>query len=309
MQAIYSKTVEKPCGFLFARWSAGAKAFEYHLPSEQRIIEDPFAKYYAGEIGMKTVDWMQAINPSIRKAVVLRARFMDEYSTQCLNQGFEQVVLLGAGYDSRCLRLEQFRSVEIFELDLASTQAIKRALTRRLLGRLPENVTYVPIDFSKDPIRDKLLRAGFQKQKRTLFIWEGVTLFLNKDIVQETLGRLAEMGRGNRVVFDFLPPELIDDETDYQGNRELLKLCAGVQEPLTFGYPPEKMEGMLRGLGYGGVNILSMRETNLIYCGSAQIEDSYFFATAEVTGQPQAERSSPRTPGNLNLPARKITPA
>jgi O-methyltransferase involved in polyketide biosynthesis len=80
MQTIYSKTIEKPCGFLFARWSAGAKAFETALPRERRIIDDPLAKFYAGEPGMKIVGMMQAINPSIRKAIVLRARYFDDYS-------------------------------------------------------------------------------------------------------------------------------------------------------------------------------------------------------------------------------------
>lgn len=302
MKTIYSKTIEKPCGFLFARWSAGAKAFEYSLPPEQRVIEDPFAKYYAGGMGMKTVAWMQAINPSIRKAVVLRARFMDDYSRQCLSDGYQQVVLLGAGYDSRCLRLEEFRSARIFELDLNSTQVIKKALTRRLTGKLPDNVTYVPIDFSKDSLQDKLARSGFQKHKKTLFIWEGVTLFLNKDIIQETLGRIAEMGTGNRLVFDFLPPELVDDETDYKGNRELLQLCAAVQEPLTFGYPPENMKRMLQSLGFGGIGIVSMREANRIYSGSGQIEESYHFATAEVTGEPGSGKSIVK-PGHLYLPS------
>jgi methyltransferase (TIGR00027 family) len=302
MKTIYSKTIEKSCGFLFARWSAGAKAFEYSLSPEQRVVEDPYAKYYAGEMGMRTVAWMQAINPSIRKAVVLRARFMDDYSRRCLNEGYQQVVLLGAGYDSRSLRLEEFCDARIFELDLSSTQTIKKSLTRRLLGKLPENVTYVPIDFSRESVVQKLIGAGFRMHKKTLFIWEGVTLFLNKDIVEETLGRIAEMGPGNRLVFDFLPPALIDDETDYKGNRELLKLCASVQEPLTCAYPPEKMKGMLESLGYGGVDIVSMREANRIYSGSGQIEDSYHFATAEVTGDGTLGKSMIKQRG-LYVPA------
>lgn len=302
MKAIYSKTTEKSCGFIFARWSAGAKAFEYTLPPEQRVIEDPLAKYYAGEIGMKVVGWMQAINPSIRKAIVLRARYMDDYARECLNQGFQQVVLLGAGYDSRFLRLSEFKDAKIFELDLNSTQVIKKTLTRRILGKLPENVTYVSIDFSKDSITDKLTKAGFKAHMKTLFIWEAVTLFLNQDIVEETLGRIAEMGRGNRLVVDFIPPELIDDETDYKGNRELLKLCASVQEPLTFGCSPEKMKGILFRLGYSNVKILSMRETNWMYSGSEDVEDSYFFATAEITGIPDSEKAFVKQ-GNLYLPA------
>jgi methyltransferase (TIGR00027 family) len=282
MQAIYSKTIEKPCGFLFARWSAGAKAFELSLPPEKRVIDDPLAPYYAGEVGMKMVAAMQAINPSIRKAIVLRARYIDDYSRQSLQDGFEQVVLLGAGYDSRFLRIKEFRSIRVFELDLESTQQIKKALTRRLFGRLPDNVTYVALDFSKDSVRHKLISAGFQKDKRTLFIWEGVTLFLNEAIIAETLGHLVEMGKGNRVVFDFVPPELIDDATDYQGNQSLIKICASIKEPLTFGCNPSQMNRILQEVGFNNINIVSMREANRIYSGTDKIEDSYYFATGET---------------------------
>jgi len=282
MKAVYDRTIEKPSGFLFARWSAGAKAFEYTLPENKRVIEDPYAGYYAGQVGMQMVAAMARINPSIRRAIVLRARFIDDYARQCLQEGFEQVVLLGAGYDSRYLRMPEFRSVQVYELDLASTQMIKKALTRRLLGGLPPNVKYVSIDFSKEAILQKLALAGFRPQMRTLFIWEGVTLFLNQEIIAETLGRLTELRPGNRVIFDFVPPELIDDATDYQGNHRLLQLCAGIKEPLTYGCRPDLMRHLLDELGYQAVSITSMREANRIYAGTDKVEDSYYFATAEV---------------------------
>ncbi len=282
MRAVYDKTIEKSCGFLFARWSAGAKAFESCLPPEKRVISDPLGGYYAGQEGMKIVGLMQAINPSIRKAIVLRARFIDDYACQSLDDGFEQVVLLGAGYDSRFLRLPEFRGVRIYELDLYSTQVIKKSMTLKLLGSLPPNVTYVSIDFSHDSIIQKLQTAGFQRFRKTLFIWEGVTLFLNQDILEKTLGRIADICPDSRIVFDFVPSELINDETDYKGNRMLLKLCADIKEPLTFGSRPIEMNDILKRLGYENVGITSMREANRIYSGTDQIEDCYYFATAEV---------------------------
>ncbi len=284
MKAVYDKTIEKPCGFLFARWSAGAKAFEFTLPPEKRIITDPYAPYYAGQVGMDMAKAMHAINPSIRKGIVLRARYFDDYSQQCIEDGYSQIVLLGAGYDSRYLRLEEFRQTRIFELDLESTQTIKKCLTRRLMGKLPDHVTYVPIDFSKDSIDQKLFRAGFVRSRKTLFIWEGVTLFLNLDIISETLGRLAEIGPENRIIFDFIPPELVDDETDYMGNRRLLRLCASINEPLTFGSRPQQMREVLGHLGYGNIDIIGLPEAYRRYTGSDKIEDSYYFATAQVAG-------------------------
>ncbi|UCD95580.1 MAG: class I SAM-dependent methyltransferase [Candidatus Zixiibacteriota bacterium] len=282
MKRIYDKTIEKPCGFMFARWSAGAKAFELSLPPDRRVITDKFAPYYAGRVGMQMVQAMNALNPSIRKGIVLRAKYMDEYAVQCIKGGAEQVVILGAGYDSRYLRLEEFRRAKIYELDLHSTQVIKKALTRRLLGRLPANVTYVPIDFSKDSIDRNLIQAGFQRHRKSLFIWEGVTLFLNQSIIAETLGRLAELGEDNMIVFDFIPPELIDDETDYKGNRALLDMCASIKEPLTFGSRPAQMEQVLKGSGFDKVRIISLPEAHRMYGGTGNIENCYYFATAEV---------------------------
>jgi len=282
MKPTYNRTIEKSCGFQFARWSAGAKAFEDLLPQDQRVIHDPLARYYAGAPGMRMVKMMHLINPHIRKAIALRARYFDDHSRRCVKDGYDQIVLLGAGYDSRYIRLEEFRRAAVFELDLNSTQVIKKSLTRRLYGRLPANVRYVAIDFSQDSVTEKLLASGFQTHRKTLFIWEGVTLFLNQDIIEQTLGQLAELAAESRIIFDFVPPELIDDQTDYQGNRQLLTLCADIREPLTFGFQPDRMPGVLKGLGYEGIKIISLAQANMIYCGSDRIEDSYYFATAEI---------------------------
>jgi methyltransferase (TIGR00027 family) len=284
MKTIYSRTVEKADGFQFARWSAGAKAVEDQLPEAERVIHDPLARWYAGRAGMGMVARMQAINPTLRRAIALRARYFDDEARRCLREGCEQVVLIGAGYDSRFLRLPEFRRIRIYELDLASTQAVKKAATRRLLGGLPPNVSYVTADLSRQAVTDRLRDAGFLPQRRTLFVWEGVSLFLNRDIIEETLGRLAGLGAGHRLVFDFVPPELVENETGHRGNRELLRLCAEIGEPLTFGCAPGEMTRILAGAGYDDVRIVGLSETSRLYGGTDRIEDCYCFATAGVAG-------------------------
>jgi len=303
MKRIYSRTIEKPGGFLLARWSAGAKAFETALPKGKRVLTDPLARYYAGGVGMGIVAAMQAINPSIRKAIVLRARYMDDYAEASIAEGCRQVVLLGAGYDSRYLRTPGFRDIPVFELDLESTQQVKKALTRRLFGCLPANVTYIATNLAVDSISQKLLAAGFRRELKTLFIWEGVTLFLNEEIIAETFGHIAELGPGHRLTFDFVPAELVDDETDYRGNRDLLRWCASINEPLTFGCSAVRMRQMLCAAGFGNVQIRNMREAHRMYGGDDAIEDSYLFATAEV-GHPLSGNGSlvSRSPGGLILP-------
>jgi methyltransferase (TIGR00027 family) len=300
MKQIYSKTIEKSSGFMFARWSAGAKAYEYTLPPAERVIEDPLAPYYAGQVGMKMVGTMEAINPSIRKAIALRARYMDDFARCCINEGYHQVVLIGAGYDSRYARLQEFQRAQIYEVDLDSTQVIKKSLTRRLMGYLPANVKYISADLSRDSITDRLLDSGFSPDRKTLFIWEGVTLFLNNDIVAEILGRLAALSRDSRITFDFVPPELVDDETDYQGNRKLLEMCASIKEPLTFGCEPARMRDILNISGYHGIEIVSMRDVNQRYLGRSDIEEVYYFATAATQAVASQALSIGRTEAGGN---------
>ncbi len=281
MKRIYSRTIEKSCGFAFALWSAGAKAFEYSLPPHMRIIEDPLAHYYSGSAGLKMVQMLQVFNPALRRAIVLRARFIDDYARESIKSGYRQIVIMGAGYDSRYWRIPEFHDVDIFELDLESTQMIKKSLTRGLVGSLPSNIKYISLDFSRQDMIKKLLANGFKKHEKTLFIWEGVSLFLNLEIVLEILGRIAQLGNDNRVVFDFVPLELVEGETEYPGNQKLIELCASIKEPLTFGCAPEKMNMLLHGLGFRNINIISLRQASRIYCGSDQIEDCYYFTTAE----------------------------
>ena len=92
MRTVYSKTIEKSCGFLFARWSAGAKAFELTLPPEKRIITDVYAPFYSGKVGTDMVKAMHVINPSIRKGIALRARYFDDYARRCIDDGYMQIV-------------------------------------------------------------------------------------------------------------------------------------------------------------------------------------------------------------------------
>lgn len=107
--------------------------------------------------------------------VVSRRRYIGEYLQERLDRGTAQVVLLGAGLDSRAYRGELLaRAIKTFEVDPPVTQASKIARVKWLLGTLPEHVAYVPLDFNRETL-DQLLLAGFDSPLKTLFSWEGVT--------------------------------------------------------------------------------------------------------------------------------------
>jgi methyltransferase (TIGR00027 family) len=100
-----------------------------------------------------------------------RTRVTDDTLKQSVKEGATQVVILGAGYDSRAYRFQQLlRSTTVFEVDFPPTQEYKKLRVREVLGQAPKNVVFVPIDFSKDDLATVLQVAGYRSDRKTVFI-------------------------------------------------------------------------------------------------------------------------------------------
>lgn len=115
----------------------------------------------------------------------------------------EQIVIPGAGFDLIAQRFTEGKGVRVFELDQVGTSTVKIETLRRA-GIRHDWVTYIPVDYSRESWVKKLREAGFDRTKKTLFIWESVSLFLEYDVVKETLMQMAEMSSGgSRIAQDF----------------------------------------------------------------------------------------------------------
>ena len=147
--------------------------------------------------------------PEIQRRVFLhvlaRTRAIDEALTAAVESGAQQVVILGAGHDSRAYRMKELlRRTTVFELDLPAPQEYKRQRVREVTGGALLNLRYVPIDFARQDLAMVLRKAGYRKDCRTFFIWEGVTMYLPQDAVLATLRFVATAsGPGSAIVFDY----------------------------------------------------------------------------------------------------------
>lgn len=149
--------------------------------------------------------------------MLVRTLYIDEKLEQALRNGAAQVVMLGAGFDTRAYRFEEeLKGKRAFEVDSRPTQARKRQRVEAVLGRARENVVYVPVDFNTDHLGDVLREAGYRSSEKTFFIWEGVSMYLSEERVRETLRTIAsESAPGSSLVMDYASRGALEFMTKY----------------------------------------------------------------------------------------------
>jgi methyltransferase (TIGR00027 family) len=225
------------------------RAIEQRLP--QPLFEDPWARrFLRGRyrlIGMLPAASVARIIdehwPGPRAAVSVRTRYLDDAIGRALSDGLDQLVILGAGFDSRAYRLPGIERVRVFEVDHPTTQAMKRAV----VGRQAARVTYVSLDFATDRLGDALRAAGFEPNLRTLFVWEGVTNYLDEASVDATLRFVARSGTA--LLFTYIDRAILDGSARFEGAMESIAHVRKLGEPFTYGLDPRQLEAHLRARG------------------------------------------------------------
>ncbi|WP_205786970.1 class I SAM-dependent methyltransferase [Specibacter cremeus] len=173
-------------------------------------------------------------HPSMRHEATARTTYIDEALDETLDAGrnaTEQLVILGAGNDTRCYGLPDGAPPRCFEVDAPATQALKRRMLDSL-GVASGHVTFVSTDFLHEDWLEGLVAAGFDPSVRTFFVWEGVTMYLDREAVTATLRRIAAGAAGTTVAFDYLSPRMLgSDSAVYRYSRAAL---AAAGEPMRF---------------------------------------------------------------------------
>jgi methyltransferase (TIGR00027 family) len=183
---------------------------ESTVPPAERLFEDPYARLFsvAGAAAEEIAARFFTV-PFFREAIRLRTRFIDDTVRAILADGLRQIVLLGAGFDCRTLRLPEIANsgAAVFEIDFAPQLAYKRTVLAAARVKLPDVMRFVACDFTADDFETKLLADlsanGFRPATRTCFIWEGVVGYLDDAAVDRTLAFVARVGgTGSRVVLN-----------------------------------------------------------------------------------------------------------
>lgn len=195
---------------------------------------------------IKTFGWTSAF------FINARTKHIDNILKQAAADGIGQVVNLGAGYDSRAYRYRKtMPKVKFFEIELPEMVVEKKRRLKEVLGRVPDYVAFVPIDFNKQTISGELKKAGYNPNVKTLFIWEGVTMYVPGEAVDSTLKFIAtQSAPGSSVVYDYMPLAIIkDDFKEYPDMRGLTFWVRYRGEPFIFGIPEGEGTAYAEGRG------------------------------------------------------------
>lgn len=245
-----------------AEYVALFRAIESSLPSDRRLFEDPFARQFlsprlylvaaacrlpgVADLVSRYIDTRWA---GARSSAVARTRFIDDALKATLQQGIEQVVILGAGFDSRAYRLQGLSGVAVFEVDHPDTLAKKRSVLGHALAGIASDHRFVGVDFNAADLRRVMTEAGYSTRHRTFFLWEGVTNYLTEGAVDETLRWCARAARGSRVLFTYVDRAVLDHPETFAGTERLFATLRASGEEWKFGLDPSGLEAFLRERG------------------------------------------------------------
>lgn len=152
--------------------------------------------------------------------VISRTLYFDRIIERVIPQ-VEQFVVMGAGYDMRAYGNFQREGLALFEVDQAHVQQYKTA-SLKAAGISSEHVNFVSVDFSQEGIFEKLIESGFDVSKKTLFLWEGVTLYLSETDVRKTIQDVrSKAAVGSVLLADIYANRLVAIAKSYAGEKAL----------------------------------------------------------------------------------------
>jgi methyltransferase (TIGR00027 family) len=287
---------------------AAIRAVESAKPEGERLCCDPYARYFisGGRDASGLEFWRELLSaldldfPGIQTEVVLRTRYIDDHLKECIDDGITQLVILGAGYDSRAYRIDGLKGkVRVFEVDHPATQKVKAERLKEVPASLADHVMRVPVDFNREKLNKRLSESGYDKELKTLFIWEGVTPYLTAQAVDETLAFVVNnSGRGTSIIFNYLVEPVGDGPNDpemswwtVKRRQEWLDRYPEIGERLAFGIPEGAVEEFLCSRGFCQVVNATCKDMRNAFATGSNRERKLtpWLATVHATVKPRLQ--------------------
>jgi methyltransferase (TIGR00027 family) len=259
------RLVDDPCGAAFtSRWIASM--IEQAITGESEGSQAPL------DMALRRLRGPIAAMPGLRRWILymqVRTRVIDDAirgflgaepgrrsrqaeapARSAIDEGGRQLVLLGAGYDCRALRMPELAGARVFEIDHPATQGDKRARLAQIGATSP--ATYVTWDFEERPLEDlpeALAEAGHDAARPTFTVWEGVTMYLSETAIDASLRAIAEWSApGSQLAMTYFAKGRLARPS--LATRAIRAVVSRWGEPWRFGWDPDELPGYLAERGF-----------------------------------------------------------
>jgi methyltransferase (TIGR00027 family) len=245
--------------------AAAARAAHLIVDDFPPIFSDVMASALLGDradelIGYHRAHGAHVVLSGARAQVTCRSRYTEDRLARCARNGVTQYVILGAGLDSFAYRCEPAAQIRIFEVDQPATQDWKRRRLSAARIAIPRAVTFVPADFESGALARQLFRAGVDPSRPALVSWLGVTMYLTKEAIGETLGAIGGFAPGTEIIADYMLPAGMRDPAGETYAELVAPAAAERGEPWLSFFTPGEMSALLRRHGFSVVAHVRQRD-------------------------------------------------
>jgi methyltransferase (TIGR00027 family) len=252
------------------------------------LVRDPWAAAFTDATAIADADRYVEAHPHSVLYLGLRTVTLDDDVRRAIAAGIRQIVILGAGLDTRAARLAT-PGVRFFEVDHPATQEDKRERLAKVAGYPIDAASFVTCDFEREDFLDRLAAAGHRASEPSFFVWEGVVYYLTEAAVRATCTRIASGCHPvTRLAFDLVGKRFARGEMRDAGDQRAHELVSEMGEPIRFG--TDDPLPILYACGFRDVDVRSFDELALRYLGTYERERKMRFQSvvvASVTPQPR----------------------
>jgi methyltransferase (TIGR00027 family) len=245
--------------------AAAARAAHLIVDDPPVIFADTLASVLLGDSADELISYHRRHGPhpvlaGARTQVTCRSRYAENSLARAIGRGLTQYVLLGAGLDTFAYRSDLAGRVRVFEVDHPATQAWKRRALAAASIPEPANVTFVPADLVVDALAECLGAAGCDLAAPVLVGWLGVTLYLTRAAIGQTLAAIGGFAPGSELIADYMLPEGLRDSDGDMYAELVARLSAERGEPWLSSFAPDEMTDLARRSGFAAVRNVRQRE-------------------------------------------------
>ncbi len=180
---------------------------------------------------------------------IARTKYIDDLLVAAVNAGTKQVIVLGAGFDTRAIRLNLSARVAFIEIDHPDTSKYKQRVLKTQLGKLPDNIAFEQADFNRQSIEEIAEQAKINFSAPTTVIWEGVTNYLTPAAIESTFAFTRKFSKPFSIIFTYIDKAVLENPASFEGTECIFANLQKNEEKWTFGFNPDEIAAFLYKYG------------------------------------------------------------